>query len=354
VTPSGTTPSDLVLTADPTGLATNALHAARVTIHAGDASVERDEAVEVGLWVGAATPAAVFTAPFAAYKAVVSDPVRPYAYVHTGGSDVTAWNVYTGAIVRTYTGVAARLGDLTISGDGATLYAYDLTNLAVVPLDLASGVPGTPWSLTATGGHLAYGRTNGTGLVHAGGACAFEAATGGRVQATSCWAIPAVSRDGTRLCWIATGYTPADGWCAPLDYTSAYPTAGGGTLLLGTTAHATLNGSNFQVSVNGDGSRAYIANGGPYRTFDAATMSGLQALTWAPVDLAWDGRILTERWDTQDLVVFGTNGVELGTCGVGSGAYDQPFRTAKFSGDGLRAIVIYPSTSQLQMATARW
>lgn len=352
VTPSGTTPSDLVLTADPTGLATDTLHTARVTIHSDDPSIARDELVEVGLWVGATAPAAVVAAPAAPYAAVAADPVRPYAYAHAGGTEVQAVNVYTGAIVRTYPGVGARLGELTISGDGATLFAHDLTNLAIVPLDLASGAVGTPWPLGAAGGRLAYGRTNGTGLVHAGSACAFEAATGGRIVGTACTGIPAVSRDGTRLCWLATGYTPADAWCAPLDHTPAYATAGGGTLLRGASAHATLSGSNFQVSVNGDGSRAHVANGGPYRVFDAATMAGLQALAWAPVDVAWDGRVLAYRWDDQDLVVYGTSGAELGTCDVGVYGYDPPFRRAVFSGDGLRAIVAYPGSNVLRFATA--
>ena len=354
VTPSGTTPADLVLTADPTGLATNTVHVAQVTVHAADASVERDETIEVGLWVGAAMPAAVITAPAATWRAVAADPVRPYAYAHAGSTAITVFNVYTGEVARTYPGIAARLGEMVVSADGKTLFAQDLTNVAVVPLDLASGTVGTAWPLGSSGGRLAYGRTNGKGLVHAGSACAFDADSGAKLTSTSCWQIPGVSRDGTRMCWSGSGYTPADAWCAPLDYSSA----GGGTVLVGASAHTTLSGSQYQVSLNADGTRAYFANGGGYRVFDAATLAGLQTLQWAPVDVAWDGRILSYRWDDDDLEVFAANGADLGSCGVGvGGGYDSPFRTAVFSGDGLRAVVAYyswsnPAASVLRFARA--
>ena len=100
VTQSGTADADLVLTADPAGLAADTLHLARVTISSSNPTVENTEIVRVGLWVGSVAPAATLSVP-TAFNEVVADPVRPYAYVHSAGSDLSVYNIHTGAKVAT-------------------------------------------------------------------------------------------------------------------------------------------------------------------------------------------------------------------------------------------------------------
>ena len=63
--------------------------------------------------------------------------------------------------------------------------------------------------------------------------------------------------------------------------------------------------------------------------------------------------------DTTDLephdgvieVVYSPDGTELGTCAVGA-QESYPFRRSVFSGDGLRALIAYPDSQVLRMATA--
>ena len=166
-----------MLTADPTGLATDNLYLDTVTITSPDASVENTEKVRVGLWVGSTTPTPTITIN-TPYAEVAADPIRPYAYVAGTGSAIQIYNVYTGLLVDTIPGVAAQVGAMTISHDGSTLYAVDTSNFKIVPANLDTRAVGAPWSPTSLPLFLDYTRANGTELVLSGNGQIFNAKTG--------------------------------------------------------------------------------------------------------------------------------------------------------------------------------
>jgi hypothetical protein len=70
---------------------------------------------------------------------MAASPVEPLLAVAAAGTDVMLYNMYTGALVRTLSGVAAAAGPLTFGEDGRTLFIYDTTNLAVAQVDVATG-----------------------------------------------------------------------------------------------------------------------------------------------------------------------------------------------------------------------
>ena len=151
-TPSGTTGGDLVLAADPAGLAVDQVHVATVTLASTDPSLEHGETVRVALWVGSADPVKVSASVPGAKLYQVSfltGPVEPWMFVNTHGTDVVAYNVFTGAVARTYTNVAASLGEMAISTDGRTLFVVDTTNFRIVPVDVTTGAKGTPYPVTS-------------------------------------------------------------------------------------------------------------------------------------------------------------------------------------------------------------
>lgn len=144
VTPSGTTDGDLVLTADPTGLAEETIHYAAVTIESTAASITNSgqETIRVGLYVTATAPADEVSAAVAAVGSsvtgMISDPIRPYVYVTHGLADIEVYNIYTGALVQTISNAGASLRAMTVSSDGSTLYVLDHTLNAIVTVDLDS------------------------------------------------------------------------------------------------------------------------------------------------------------------------------------------------------------------------
>lgn len=137
---NGTTNSALTLIADPTGLA-EGIHYATVTIAPdNDPSIANSETVRVGLYVSATDALASDSTSFVVatfYKnSMVADPLRPYVYVTGDGSDISIFNVYTAALVNTITITGGEIHDLTINGDGSTLYASNYTDKSIAVIDL--------------------------------------------------------------------------------------------------------------------------------------------------------------------------------------------------------------------------
>src|SRR5262249_47322838 len=114
------------------------------------------------LWVGSATPGPVAVSE--TFTELIADPVRPFVYMHSGGTSLSVYNVHTGALVTTIANVASSLGTMAVASDGSTLFAVDRTASQVVPVNLATNTVGTAWSLASTSTdfmRLAYTRTDG-------------------------------------------------------------------------------------------------------------------------------------------------------------------------------------------------
>lgn len=358
VTPAGTTDDALVLTADPTGLAADAVHEATVTVTSSDPGLAVTTAtVRVGLWVGSVTPADP-TSVAGSQVEVAADPVRPYAYVHDGGTALTVLNVHTGAVVSTVPALAAALGSLAVSGDGAQLFAVDKTARKVVPVDLATMTPGAPWDLPATatsGSRITYARTNGVPVVLTTEGSIHDPATGASLAA---YATPpsygttvAASRDGSRVCRLVLGLSPSYQECHALDARSS---SAASSIAVGPARTGSGGTNGKDVALSPDGTRSYVASGGVYDfiVVDATAFGHLPTLGYLPgdaypvaVDVGFDGRVycgaVTSLGDTS-VWVYEAGGTLVGSYDV----WNVRDRGLAATGDGLRLVVASsPSTT---------
>jgi len=355
VTASGTTDEPMVLTADPKDLAADTLHRALVTIASGDPTVVGTETVPVALWVGSTAPVSSSSVA-TGYGEVAADPMRPYAYVHSRGTGLAVYDVYSGAQVASIAGVGKKLGQMAVSQDGARLFVVDDGAGTVVPVDLETRTVGSAWPVVtppATGNPsypVAYARIQGAGVVLAQGS-ALDAVTGAKLPSPSLGGpYMATSRDGSRFCALDTGYSPYTLLCHALDI--------GGTprqVALGPARSVGVfdTGSNGKdVALSEDGSRVYVAAGAPYAfdIFDTAasgsTMAKLGSLPGAAypvaVEVGVDGRIYCGAdlaYGTADAWIYDG----AGTLKASFLAGDLVTRGIAVSGDGLRMLALTPA-----------
>nr|WP_307729116.1 quinoprotein amine dehydrogenase [Massilia sp. IC2-476] len=269
VTRSGNT---LTLEADPALVANGATSIATVTLSPATSGVTAPETIRVGFYKGATPPE--LTKLSVDYHTLVADPIRPLVYVHKGGTTLDIYNVYTAQKTGSVA-LGAALGDMSVSQDGARLYAYDTANRKVVVLDLdrLTTLPDLPLSDAASSyERLLSVRPNGVELLLTVSGI-YRVADGKRIS-TSGWVGPglAVSRDGKRVYSQDSGYSPSSASASTLDYSAM----GGGTALVSAGVAAARPGENGRdVAVSPDGARVYFANGAPYRCtiFDASLRS---------------------------------------------------------------------------------
>ncbi|HJW73944.1 MAG TPA: hypothetical protein VJ486_14055 [Geothrix sp.] len=352
VTAAGTAPGDLVLTANPAGLAANQIYYATVTLASSDTTVIGPEQVQVGFWIGDSAPTATSLDP-TPYVDLVTDPIRPYIYLATGGSTIDVYNIYTSTLVTTLHGVGAQTRHMAVATDGSRLFASDDTNFKIVPVDLATDTVGASWPTgSAFGTHLAYARTNGKALLLAGNDAIFDAVTGSTLRPPATWAtnsfLVTASLQGNRMVFAST--------VSALDYSVLE----GGHVVLGVD---TSGATGDDIALNADGTRLYTATGWPYNfpVYDA-TAAGLPLVQTLPgnaypsnVEVAKDGRIfcMASQGTPLDTWIYAADGTLLNSMKVaGFGILSQG--TMKVSGDGLRMIFLVDDLYQartLQMVT---
>lgn len=287
VTPSGETGWVLTLRADPSGLASDTVHTARVEVRATDPAVANTETIEVGLWVGTTDPEPLIDIDLL-HRHIIADPVRPYVYVSKGSSgDVDIINIYTGEVAGVIEDVAANSYTMAITPDGRRLFVVDANNSVLVPVDLANRTVLPAWP---AGGYssMAVGRVDGKTILFTGSGHTYDLDTGTRfVNPDSQKFIQgvnsvAVSRNGERVCQINRGLSPYSLYC----FDTSYSYLEGGRLIVemnGNVAHGV--GSNGQdVALSNDGSRVFAASGAPYEflVFDSKTLQQVQRLPADP------------------------------------------------------------------------
>ncbi len=359
VTPSGTAGGTVTLVANPAGLAAGQIHLATVTLTAADPTVEGAERIQVGCWVGGTAPAALSQYLTAGVE-LATDPVRPYVYVATGGSDVEVWNVHTNAKVATLASLGAQIRHLAVAPDGSKLFVSDATNYRIARVALPAGTVEASWAVGATAGpHLACARANGHLVLLTGTGTVFDALTGA-----------ALGQAADRLSSSAPVSASLQGGLMSLDssvYSLDYTALGGGKLLLGMGRWP--NGTAWNTAdyaFNADGSRFYAAFAAPYDfyVFDTTgtdiLMPLVQTLPGAAypgnVEVAKDGRIfcLSESASPYDFWIYNAAGVQLKAMKlVNTGS---PIRSSgmKVSGDGLRVVTLtdgWGSSPSLQITT---
>ena len=355
VTPSGTTPDSLVLTADVTGLASNNVYTATVSVTSNDGTIQNARTINVGLWVGSAAPTSPTTVS-GTFAEVVTDPVRPYAYVHSSGTTVAVYNVYTGTLVSTISSVAAKVGKMAISSDGNRLFVADDVNYTVVPVDLTNFTVGTAWAsgAKASGLYLVYTRSNDMGLILTSNGNLFQADTGVKLSQTfqvgsyGFPEIPAASKDGTRLCSVTTQLSPYTVTCQTLFY--GYSTGGSAVLGRSKSGAVQVGGNARDIALNTDGSLVYVAAGAPYDfyAYDAATLSlampTAQIFSAAAypnnIEIAANGKVFggIDTTDTNDVWIYDTTGTPPPYTTFDTGELLP--RQLALSGDSLRMVTI--------------
>jgi len=351
VTTAGYTGDDLVLTADPNGLATDTIHYATVTVTSSDPTVTNTEQVKVGFWVGTVTPSAINTLALT-YLEIVTDPIRPYVYMNSGGTAIDIYNVHTASLVTTITNVGAALGDMEISSDGSTLYVADLTNYDIVPISLDTLTVNTAWNVTGSGNlWLAYGRVDNKPFIFAGNGTVYDADSGVALPNTFDiggyyygGSVLNVSQNGKTMCGVKVGLSPYTIECFQLRYSSL----GTGALTMTSLGDVRGPGGNVKdVALIHDGTRAYVASGSPYNFigFDMSTMLQDQTLPAnaypncveiSPDNLLYGG---TSSWyGSLDVWIYDISGVEQNSYYLSGYADNIRDRQLAVSGDGLRMI----------------
>ncbi|MFZ0551978.1 MAG: hypothetical protein WAM21_14350 [Steroidobacteraceae bacterium] len=346
VTPSGTTGGTITLTASTSGLSTDTPYFATVTVTSPDTSVENQQTIRVGLYVSSTAPTNLSQS--VADSFVATSPVEPIAFVSDGGTDVTGYNVYTGAIDRTFTGVVAQAGPMAVSGDGQYLFVYDETNEQVTELDATNGsvLQHFP-SSGSSGSALAYVRPNGYPMLITPSSQAYDLATGnvydnsvlgGLASSVSLEASPDNSKlindAGTVFSIVRSALNGGE-----LNVTTLFNTG-------------TVAGSQGQACISGDGQTAYTASGYPY-DFPGTSLTtelGTQVLPGEAypdsVACVWNGLIVggaNAYYDATDVFVYyGPTGVQLALLDSSSLASYRSLvpRGLAISADGTRMVTV--------------
>lgn len=347
VTQSGVTGDTLTLTADSALVAKDVQHVAVVTLTSTDSSIERSEHVRVGLWVGSTDPTNVLSDPIPLSSAWLAvNPVEALAYAVRYGDSIYVYNVYTGALVDTFSAAGLdSAGAVGVSGDGRLLFAGDTGTGRTFVLDAATGAFVSSYSSTpvfdfARGGFV-YARPNGHPiLITAAGdfydledharAAPFTLSSGQR----------AASNDGR---WVVTSYA---GQVAlyeqqfhriaepPFTFSNIYGTA------------VPLNDRDLAVTPSGE--RVFVTTPTGVKVFQR-NPTILTPLTDAPtpfpeaLEAAWNGRVyvglgLSGNEPDDNLLVFDDAGNSLGSAKSGPNNGSRFIGQLAFSGDLTRVV----------------
>ncbi|MCE1204232.1 MAG: hypothetical protein LWW79_06445 [Holophagaceae bacterium] len=352
VTPSGVTGGALTLTADPAGLTAETTHFAIVTLGSGDASVENQPTIRVGLHITAHDASTVTLDYPAAHQA--ASPVEPLLALNDGAaSEVRLYNAFDGTLVRTLANVAATPGNMTFSEDGRVLFVHDPTNLGVVAVDPVDGTKlhtfhSSEWVYAVAVFHPA-----GIPMLIVPGGIAYDLTSNTMVQSqylnllgSSLTLKP--SPDQTMLVTHWGGAMKVD-W-----------TALNGGLLNASWGPSALDvsGREGEACFSANGDRIYTASGGTY-DFPAtavATNTLIQRLPGAPYPNAmvssWNGLVvggIDGYYALQDIFCYDSpSGIGRGNLSSNSSA--NAYRSLRHRGlalsaDGLRVFSLFVPSS---------
>ncbi len=254
VTRSGGTTSagNLALSADASTLPDATVSYANVIVSSATSGVE-PAVIRVALWKSANGLPAVTKLPLSYYGSLITDAIRPYVYVSNGSTAIDVYNAYTTQKVGSIGGAGSALGQMSVSPDGAHLYALDTATRTMAVVDLATMAKTAAWPLdNAVDGSttvLAI-RTNGVEVVLVGDGTAYS---GGRsLGRTSMGGPLAATPDGTNAYTLGGRYS--------VDQSAM----SGGVLLVNLLngLNSDSRGNARDVAVSKDGTRAYVASGG--------------------------------------------------------------------------------------------
>lgn len=332
----------LALSANAASLPSNQVSYATVTLASSADGVTVPETIRVALWKGTVTPTSAMRLPLT-YTTVVADPVRPFAYVHSGATAIDAYNVYTGVKIGSIASLGAALGDMAISPNGDLLYVFDTANRNIVVVDLATMTKKTTWALAVSANsdaRLLAMHPNGVNIVVTNSGNAYLAPSGKVVAGGPVGGEIAASGDGRRL-FAANSLR---------GYTVDYSEISDGLLMIANFATNYTYGT--LIASNADGSRVYQANGYSYRctAYQGSDLTEIGALpgstesynTTTNVKVASDGRVFCSQngYYINDLWVNRADSTLQGSFKI-AGSYRSILqRQLVVSGDALMVVAL--------------
>lgn len=326
VTSSGVTGDDLVLTANPSGLALDATQFANVTISSSDASVENQPSIRVGFYVSNTAP--VTGAVTVAANRLAASPVEPIIAVGTGGTDIGIYHAYSQVLLRTLSGVVATSDGLTFSEDGKTLFVYDTTNFKVVQVDAVTGAVKATYDSTAPAGQTvgtaaAVLHPNGWPMLITPAARVYDLTSGSELAASALAKI----QFGNFTNAVGLTSSPDQSLLATQDGITAglvRSALAAGPLVIQATpvTVSTAQGAAGEACFSASGDRIYTASGAPYDfpATSVATSQVIQTLAGTnypdSMQCVWNGVVIggvDGYYATDDIFIYyGPTGVSLG------------------------------------------
>ncbi len=342
VTSHGRTGQKVQLTADPTGLATDTLYTATVTLKGTlGSSVRGSVPIRVALWIGSTDPVSRIVEHDAA--SLSANPVEPWVYVSDGSPDIDVFNVYNGRLIKSFPGIAPSIGELQISSDGTKLFAVDTTNYKIIAVNAKSGQILKSYALAgpiSSYFSFTYARPAGVPTLFAPGQAAIDVATGNQVSdpiaESFVGAVITSTADGSHLAIL-------DGILHSYTVISD-----NGYLTITAIKSAPISGENCpDVAISPDGSRLYPACGWPYEfdVYDFVSLKQVQTLaaTNYPDNAEFDSDGdfvggIDGLYADADVYVYDLDGYNLGTVPLIEYAQGQQNALMKISGDSTRVI----------------
>jgi hypothetical protein len=344
VTSSGVSGQELTVTADPAGLQTDTTHYATVTLTSSDASVQNQEKIRVGLWVGAAA-AQPIDVTFPHYRVVV-DPIRPLLYLSIGPR-IALYNIYTGVLEHTIWHEGGGNTEPTISTDGSTMYVYVFADQQFVPIDLDLRLPGTPIPSGTTNGvgTIAFARPKGRDLLIVDRFNDNIIDLGTRTAVGESYFgsdMLSVSTDGSTFCTAYLLVTTRIGLsCKSLDYSEI----GGGVTRVTQLGELAGNRMAGDLAVSRSGSLAYVGSNQHVTAYDTRTAAEVSDFflqtplndAFRNVEIGPTGKRYFGFYSpdaSPNIYVQDADGNDLGQLYID----DLADRSIRISGDGLRVI----------------
>jgi hypothetical protein len=321
---AGVSGNQLTLTADDSQQLTDTVATATITLAALDPDATAPEPIRVALWKGTAAPTAAISTALP-YTNVVTDPARPYAYVHNGGAYIDVYNVYTGLKEASITGFSAHLGDMAVTPNGDALYVVDIDNSRITTVDLTTRAISTQLALAVPGNaatRIKLIRPNGVGMLVLSDGQVYLTADNTRLPKLplGTGGTLAASADGKRVVQQDEGNSTIQHTTVSVDYAAL----AGGTLFaakLASASHGSPGAQGQDLWVNSDGSRVVYAATAPKACtiMDGATLGILGYMpigdaTPNNVVVTLDGRMVcagAARGNTNDVYLYDSAGAKL-------------------------------------------
>lgn len=344
------TSNKIALVADPSSLAADSLNLATVTITPTDTDAVAPEEIRVAFWKGSRTPSSNTTTVLP-YSNVITDPIRPYAYVHNGSAYIDVYHLYTGQKVASITGLASSLGDMTTSANGDLLYLLDLSNRALVTINLNTQTVTGNLALSAADRNtrMKILRPNGVEILALSNGAAYLTSNKTKLSLPLSSGTLAVSGDGKRL----LQQSEDSGTVQIATYSVDYAALNGGTLYpakITAASHAGAGTQGQDIAVSLDGTRLYSASATPkscsiLNPADLGVLAYLAAGDGAPnnVEVGSDGRLYcgtAANGAVSDIWLYSSSGTLLNQFKLTSTGKQLAPRQMAVSGDGLTLIAI--------------